>query len=375
MGFLGVIMTQRFLTPLAARLPATVPFTGPETLERQRGAVFAARLGANESGFGPSPLALEAMRTALGSTWMYADPESHDLKTALALHHGIAADHFVIGGGIDELLGLICRLTLSEGDAVVTSLGGYPTFNFHVAGYGGVLHSVPYRGDFEDIEGLLAMAQRIRPKLVYLANPDNPMGSHLQGHEIEAMIAGLPPESLLILDEAYCDLAPANAVAQVAADHPQVIRMRTFSKGYGMAGARVGYAICHPDLARAFDRIRNHFGLSRVSQIGALAALRDQGYLTEVKGKVAAARVRMGRIAEDCGLRALPSATNFVTVDCGKDGDFARAVLRECLARGLFIRMPGIAPHDRCIRISLGPDAEMDVVAEVLPQALAAARV
>lgn len=374
MRFSGAIMPNRFLTPLAARLPATVPFTGPETLERQRGAGFAARLGANESGFGPSPLALEAMRAAMEGTWMYADPESYDLKAALAAHHAIGADHFVLGGGIDELLGQICRLTLEQGDGVVTSLGGYPTFNYHVIGHGGVLHNVPYRGNFEDAAALLAKAKAVRPKLVYLANPDNPMGSHLEGAEIEAMIAELPAESLLVLDEAYCDLAPESAIPKVAADHPQVIRMRTFSKGYGMAGARIGYAICHPDLARAFDRIRNHFGLSRVSQIGALAALRDQHYLMGVRAEIVAARARIGRIAAECGVQALPSATNFVAVDCGADGDFARAVLRECLARGLFIRMPGLAPHDRCIRVSLGPEAAMDVVAEVLPQALAAAR-
>jgi len=104
-----------------------------------------------------------------------------------------------------------------------------------------------------------------------------------------------------------------------------------------------------------------------------VAALADQDWLRDVQGKVAAARGRIAGIAAANGLRALPSATNFVTVDCGRDGDFARAVLRECIARGLFIRMPGVAPLDRCIRISVGTEADLAVLAEVLPQALAAA--
>jgi len=107
---------------------------------------------------------------------------------------------------------------------------------------------------------------------------------------------------------------------------------------------------------------------------GAMAALADQDWLADVQARVATARDRIGRIAAENGLRALPSATNFVTVDCGRDGDFARAMLRDCIARGLFIRMPGLAPLDRCIRISVGTDADLDVLAEVLPQALRAAR-
>ncbi|WP_103334198.1 pyridoxal phosphate-dependent aminotransferase [Pseudotabrizicola formosa] len=363
----------RFLTPLAATLPATVPFTGPETMERDQGRPFRARLGANESLFGPSPKAIAAMKAAVEAVWMYADPESHDLKQALARHHGVPPDHIVLGGGIDGLLGLLCRLTVAPGTPVVTSLGAYPTFNFHVTGFGGTLHRVPYRGDHEDPQALLDTARQTGARLIYLANPDNPMGSHHPGAVIEDMIANLPDHSLLVLDEAYADLAPEGAIPTVPADHPQVIRLRTFSKGYGMAGARVGYAITQPELAQAFDRVRDHFGMGRVSQIGALAAVQDQDWLQQVRQRVVTARARVTALAAANGLRALASATNFVTVDCGRDGDHARAILRETVARGVFIRMPGVAPLDRCIRISLGDAAALDVLDEVLPQAVAAA--
>lgn len=364
---------SRFLTPLAASLPSTIPFTGPEALERQQGHPFRARLGANESLFGPSPKAITAMQAAVLESWMYADPESHDLRAALARHHGVSPQHIVVGGGIDGLLGLLCRLTLSPGTPVVTSLGAYPTFNFHVAGFGGTLIRVPYRGDHEDPQALLDAAKTGQARLIYLANPDNPMGSHHPAEVISDMVANLPDHSLLVLDEAYADLAPEGTIPEIPADHPQVIRLRTFSKGYGLAGARVGYAITNPELAQAFDKVRDHFGMGRVSQIGALAALADQDWLAHVRQQIGLARGRVSRIAADLGLKALPSATNFVTVDCGRDGDFARAVLRETLARSVFIRMPGVAPLDRCIRISLGDEAALDVLAEVLPQALAAA--
>ncbi|WP_136644388.1 pyridoxal phosphate-dependent aminotransferase [Tabrizicola sp. YIM 78059] len=364
---------NRFLTPHAAALPSTVPFTGPEALERRSGISFRARLGANESLFGPSPRAVAAMQAAARDAWMYGDPENHDLKQAIAAHHGISPAHVAVGPGIDGLLGLICRLTLAPGTAVVTSLGAYPTFNFHVAGYGGVLTRVPYRGDHEDPDALLTAARSTAARLIYLANPDNPMGSHHPAAVIEDMVANLPGHSLLILDEAYADLAPPGSVPAIPADHPQVIRLRTFSKGYGLAGARVGYAITSPDLALAFDKVRDHFGISRISQAGALAALADQDWLRSVQERTLAARARLSAIACDNGLVPLPSATNFVTIDCGRDGDFARRVLAELGALGVFIRMPGVAPLDRCIRISLGDEPALDMLAETLPLALKAA--
>jgi histidinol-phosphate aminotransferase len=150
--------------------------------------------------------------------------------------------------------------------------------------------------------------------------------------------------------------------------------MRTFSKGYGMAGARVGYAIGAAPLIAAFDKIRNHFGMCRISQAGALAALADQDWLAQTRAKVAQARARIGQIVADAGLTALPSTTNFVAIDCGRDGAFARAVLTELSAAGIFVRMPVVAPQDRCIRVSCGPEPAMDAFAKALPQAVAKAR-
>ena len=365
--------TPRY-TRLVQSLPASVPFVGPETQIRARGADFVARLGANENGFGPSPLAIAAMQRAASDIWKYGDAESHDLKAALAAELGVTPAHLVVGEGIDGLLGYLVRLMVEPGDAIVTSDGAYPTFNYHVAGFGGVLHKVPYLGDHEDPAALVARARETGAKLVYLANPDNPMGSWHPAPVIEAMVAALPEGTLLVLDEAYIEFAPEGTAPVIAADDPRVIRLRTFSKVYGLAGARVGYALAAPGLIAAFDKVRNHFGMNRAAQAGALAALADHDWLAQTVAKVAAARDSLSRIATDNGLRALPSATNFVAIDCGGDGDFARRVLAGIVARGVFIRMPFVAPQDRCIRISTGPQGEIAHFARALPEALAEAR-
>ena len=356
-------------TALVERLPASVPFVGPETQERARGEKFLARLGANESVFGPSPSAIEAMAKAARDAWMYADPENHDLKAALAAHHGVTPQNIVVGEGIDGLLGYLCRIYVEPGVKVVTSAGAYPTFNFHVAGYGGDLVQVPYGGDFEDPEALLEASAGAR--LIYIANPDNPMGSVHGPDVMVSMMDRLPDGALLVLDEAYCEFA--DNLTPLDVSRPNVIRFRTFSKAYGMAGARVGYAIAHKDIAVLFDKIRNHFGMSRVSVAGALAALEDATYLEEVLQHISASKARIGAIARDNGLTPLNSATNFVTIDCGRDGDYARAVLSALVERGVFVRMPFVAPQDRCIRISAGKPDDLDVFARILPEALAAA--
>ena len=362
------------LTDLARSLPATVPFTGPETLERRAGRPFAARLGANESGFGPSPRAVAAMARAAEEAWMYGDPEVHDLCHALARHHGVPPEAIVAGEGIDGLLGYLVRLLTAPGTAVVTSAGAYPTFAYHVAGFGGALHAVPYRGDREDPEALAAKAHEVGATLCYLANPDNPMGSWHDAAAVMALADALPEGCLLCLDEAYADLAPDGAVPPLDADDARLIRMRTFSKAHGLAGLRVGYAIGHPELISAFGKVRNHFGLGRVAQAGALAALEDGAWHAEVRARVAASREAIAAIARANGLTPLPSATNFVAVDCGADGAFARAVLDGLAAEGVFARMPGVAPLDRCIRVSCGPEAEMEVLGAAFPRALARAR-
>ena len=147
-------------TRIVQEIPATVPFLAPEAIERRSGKALTLRRGANESAFDPSPQALEAMREAAAQVNWYGDPESYDLRMALAGRHGVGMENIVIGCGIDALLELIVRTYLEPGQTAVTSLGGYPTFAYHVAGYGGKLEHVPYRDDHNDLAGLAETANR-----------------------------------------------------------------------------------------------------------------------------------------------------------------------------------------------------------------------
>ncbi|QFT93825.1 Histidinol-phosphate aminotransferase [Roseovarius sp. THAF9] len=367
-------MTGPRYTDIVRALPASVPFVGPEVRERETGTLFAARLGANENVFGPSPKAIAAMQEAVQDIWKYSDATSHDLRHTLAAHFDVAPENIVVGEGIDGLLGYLVRLLVEPGDAVVTSDGAYPTFNYHVAGFGGDLHKVPYKDDHEDPTALFTKAKEVDAKLVYFANPDNPMGTWHDGALIRAALEELPDGCLLMLDEAYIEFAPDGTAPELDIDDPRVIRMRTFSKAYGIAGARIAYAMGAPELIQSFDKIRNHFGVNRVAQAGALAALQDEAWLTKTITWMAEARDRIAEIAAANGLHSLPSAANFVAIDCGRDGDFARTVLNELIERDLFVRMPGVAPLNRCIRISCGRPQDLDLLAKALPEALAAAR-
>jgi len=356
-------------TRLVAELPATVPFVAPEALERASGRRFILRLGANESNFGPSPKAREAMHAAVDSVYNYGDPESYELRVALARHHGVSIDNIVVASGIDDLLGLVVRSFLERGETAVTSLGAYPTFNYHVAGFGGALERIPYRDDqralSNDLDALAAAAQRTSARLVYLANPDNPSGSWHSATDLAAFLDRLPEGSLLLLDEAYIDFAPAEALPPMDAGDPRLIRLRTFSKAHGMAGARIGYAIATPETIAAFDKVRLHFGVNSVAQAGALASLQDSDYLASVVTAVAAGRHDYETLARELGLTPLPCAANFVTIDVGGPAR-ARALVAALAARDVFIRMPGGPPLDRCVRVTVGTPPERALFAQIL---------
>ncbi|PHP68310.1 histidinol-phosphate aminotransferase [Zhengella mangrovi] len=358
-------------TPLVGSLPATVPFVGPETQERARGKPFAARLGANENGFGPSPKAVAAMAAAAPEMWKYCDPENHDLRHALAAHAGVAPANIMVGEGIDGLLGLVVRQYVEAGQPVVTSLGAYPTFNYHVAGFGGRLVTVPYAEDREDPQALLDAVAREGAGLVYFANPDNPMASWHDAGAVQGFIEALPATTMLVLDEAYGEFAPDGTLPAIDTSRPNVLRMRTFSKAYGLAGLRCGYCIGEAEAITSFDKVRNHFGVTRMAQAACLAALQDGDHLAKTITNVDAARHRIGAIAADSGLTALPSATNFVTIDCGRDGAFALSVMNGLVERGVFARKPMAPGLDRCIRISCGPEKELSLFAEALAETLA----
>ena len=357
--------------PIPSVLPSTVPFVGPEQIERESGKTFKARLGANELTLPPSPKVVEACtRIAQTEAAFYPDPAAYELRAALAAHTDLAPENILVGEGIDALLGWIVRLFMTQGDVAVTSLGAYPTFNYHVAGAGGHVETVAYRNDAEDPMALAARVREMNAKLVYFCNPDNPMGTWHDMLTVQEFIDSIPETCLILLDEAYAEFAPKGVLPLDTFQRPNLIRLRTFSKAYGLAGLRIGYAMGSPRIIKGFDKIRNHFGVNRLAQYAALAALEDQDHMHQTVATIAAGRARIAEIARRNGLTPLSSATNFVTIDCGQDGAFAKRLLEHIVARRVFIRMPGPQGLNRCIRVSVGRDDEIDLFEQVLPPSL-----
>src|SRR5260221_14422947 len=218
---------------LVAALPSVVPFVPPEALERRIGAQLRLRIGANESNFGPSPRAVAAMRAAAAQVNWYCDPEGFALREALARRHGVARENIVLGSGIDDLLGLIVRPVIDPSDAVVMSHGAYPTFAFHVNGFGGKIVTAPYRGDRNDPEALVAAARRSSARLLYLSNPDNPTGSWLPAGGPRALLPALPQICLLVLDEGHADFPPEGSLPGTDPEDPRPLPPRPLFQAHG----------------------------------------------------------------------------------------------------------------------------------------------
>ncbi len=347
------------LTKIAKSLPATIPFVGPETQERENNYKFLARIGANESVFGPSKKVQDAIKIAASSSWQYGDPENYDLTEALAEFYSLKRENFVVGEGIDGLLGYIVRLFVEPGEKVVTSLGAYPTFNYHVVGFGGNLSFVPYKDFHEDLFGLIKEVKKVNAKILYLSNPDNPMGTFHSKKDIQEFIDEVPDNTLLCLDEAYSDFVDQNELADLDTSRQNVIRLRTFSKAYGLAGLRVGYAIGNSTLISSFNKVRNHFGVNKIGQIAALSALEDQEYLLKTLNAVEKSKFKIKSIFGDMGFSSIDSRTNFVAVNIGNDPNKAKKFLSELIENKIFVRMPAVAPLNSFIRVSAGQEGDL----------------
>ena len=349
-------------TRIVAQLPDAIPFTAPEVFERQLGFKFSARLGANESVFGASPQAIEAMTEAAKSTQWYGDPTSYKLKSALAFRFSLTCDHFVVGPGIDGLFGHIATAYLEPGQKVITTLGSYPTFNYFIDAVGAELIQVPYRDLHVDLEGLVEAVNQHGAKAVYVANPDNPSGHFHSADAMQSFMDRLPPDVLVILDEAYVEFVDLFRLSD-----PRLIRLRTFSKAHGLAGTRVAYAIGDTETLQPLNRIRPHFEVNLIAQAGALAALKDEKHLAWVKEQNRLGKYDLSILLEKFGLYTLGSSTNFLLGDAGSK-ERAEAIVIGLRQQKVFIRKPGQAPLDRYIRVTVGREEDHAILADALKQ-------
>src|SRR6266550_3348141 len=338
-------------------LPVYIPGKPIEEVEREL-KIHAVKLASNENPLGPSPKAAAA-RAVLGDSNRYPDGGTHLLREALAERRGVSQEEIFVGLGSSELIDLASRVLLRAGLQGLTSEGTYPPFSVAIRASGAELELVPQREFAFDLK---AMARAITPKtgVIYLANPNNPTGSAFTGKEFEEFLASVPDGVLVVLDEAYIDYAMSMGLRDAVEAYRKrknLLILRTFSKVYGLAGLRIGYAMGRPELLSAMNRLRTPFNTSGVAQAAALAALDDNEHVTRCIETNARERKRLSEDLAKMGFRPVPSEANFIFIVVGSE---APALSDDLLQMGVIVRPLGWMGFPEAIRISVGTSEEND---------------
>ncbi|HVT32052.1 MAG TPA: histidinol-phosphate transaminase [Rhodanobacteraceae bacterium] len=332
-----------------------------------------AELGSNENPLGPSPLAIEAMRAALSDTFRYPDPRGLSLKTALGKKLGVGIDRVALGNGSHELLILIAQCFADPSHSIVFSQYGFAVFPIATAVTGAIALRVPalpathatapYGHDLD------TMATAVRPdtRIVYIANPNNPTGTWFDDAAFDRFVARIPRTSLVVVDEAYSeyvDVPGLSGAIRLADRCPNLVVTRTFSKAYALAGLRVGYLVAHPSVVAVIERLRESFNVNSVALAAAEAALGDKEHLAKARAFNRSERDWLGDALAKLGYRVLPSQTNFVMIDLGRD---AADLERRLLERGVVVRPMGGYGLPQTLRISVGNRIENQRLLDALP--------
>lgn len=326
-----------------------------EELERERGITGAVKLASNENPRGPAAAARRALRSAIDHASRYPDGGGTRLKAALAEHLGVARERITLGNGSNDVLELAARVAIAPGTAGVMDERCFVVYPLAVAAASGVVRRVPSQGWGHDLD---AMAQAVdeQTRIVFLANPNNPTGTWVDETSLRRFLRAVPPEVWVVLDEAYIEYVTAadfpNGL-RLADDHPNLVVTRTFSKVYGLAALRVGYAVSSPAFAELMNRIRQPFNVSAFGLVAAEAALGDRDYVAESRrlNTEGVAVVERGLAA--LGLEWIPSIANFVSFDVGAGRD-AAAVYDALLDQGVIVRPVANYGMPRHLRVSIG---------------------
>ncbi|MBU0621927.1 MAG: histidinol-phosphate transaminase [Gammaproteobacteria bacterium] len=327
-------------------------------LERELGISGIVKLASNENPLGASAAAVAAMQEAIKTIALYPDGNGFELKDALVRRYNVAHASITLGNGSNDLLELAARAFLTVGDKVVYSDHAFAVYALATQAVGATGVSVPAtKGYGHDLSAMAQAAKDHKAKIVFIANPNNPTGTFLGPDELLAFMRGLPAEILVVLDEAYNEYLPEeNRYDSVAwlKEFPNLIISRTFSKAYGLAGLRVGYALAHEQVTDMMNRVRQPFNVNSVAQAAAVAALRDVSF---VKRTFELNRRGMQQITDGLtrlGLEFIPSFGNFVAFRIGN----ASAMYRRLLELGVIVRP--IANYDMpdWLRVSIGLESE-----------------
>ncbi|MGK9064093.1 histidinol-phosphate transaminase [Stutzerimonas chloritidismutans] len=368
-------MTCDFLAlaqPGVQQLSPYVPGKPVDELARELGLdpLAIVKLASNENPLGPSPLAVEAIKAELDELTRYPDGNGFVLKQRLAERYGVAIDQVTLGNGSNDILELVARAFLAPGLNAVFSEHAFAVYPIATQAVGAQAKAVPAKQWGHDLEAMrLAIDENTR--VVFIANPNNPTGTWFGAEALAGFLAAVPERVLVVLDEAYIEYAEGGELPDglaFLAQHPNLLVSRTFSKAYGLAALRVGYAICAPAIADVLNRVRQPFNVNSLALVAACAALNDTEYLARSRACNEAGMRQLEAGFSQLGLQWIPSRGNFIAVDLG----FEAAPVNQALLReGVIVRPVAGYGMPTFLRVSIGTEAENARFLSVLAQVLA----
>ena len=352
---------NKFLQLAAPGVQALQPYQPGKPvaeLERELGIRDAVKLASNENPFGPSPLALAAAQAVLPEIARYPDGSGHQLVTRLAGLHDVTPDCITLGNGSNDVLDLVARVFLTPDHEAVFSQHAFAVYPIVVQAVGA--HACVAPAGPACSHDLAAMRAQVTAdtRVVFIANPNNPTGGWLASTALEAFITDLPAHVMVVVDEAYFEYvveADYPDTTQWLARFPNLIVTRTFSKAYGLAGLRIGYAVSHPGVAGLLNRVRQPFNVNLVAQAAALAALDDRAHIAMSVERNREGMRRLLAGFADLGLAWIESVGNFVTVDTGRP---AEGVYADLLREGVIVRPVANYAMPNHLRITVGREEE-----------------
>lgn len=324
-----------------------------EELERELGIASAIKLASNENPLGPSPVAIAAAQQALHNVHIYPDGGCFALKNALAEFWNVEPTQLTIGNGSENILEIIGKAYLGKDDEAVMSQYAFLTIPIVVKSCAAQMITVPAKDFGHDIDQILA-AVTTKTRIVFIVNPNNPTGTYSNKQQVQKLLDGLAPSVLVVMDEAYFEFMDKDDypdTVKLLKQYPNLIISRTFSKAYGLAGLRVGYAISSAAIADMLNRARLPFNINSIAAIAATAALSDQNHVSKTLelNKKGMAQFEQG--LNELGLSFIPSCGNFITVNVERAG---KEVYQQLLHLGVIVRPLDAYGLSNYLRLSIG---------------------
>src|SRR3954452_15980879 len=363
-------LADAFFRPSVNALTPYQPGKPVEDVQRELGLERGIKLASNEGPFGPFPAAQEAIARATAELNRYPDGGVYCLHAALAERHGVALDEVCVGAGADGCIDMLSQAILDPRDEIVCGWPSFPSYVIYARKQGAETTLVPLVDHRYDLDALLG-AVTPRTKLVYICHPNNPTGTMSTVDELDAYFERAPEHILTVVDQAYFEYIDRpdypDAVERYLKEGHRVVVLRTFSKIYGLAGLRVGYAVGPRAACAAMAKVRRPFDITTPAQVAALASIDDDAELARRRAVNTEGLARLEAVLREHGLEPAPSVDNFLYVETGAD---ANELFERLLREGMIVRPLAGFGSPTAIRISVGAPDELDVLADVLGRVL-----